>query len=143
MQTVSDIMTIYPITVSPDTPLAVVWLMMDGEGVRQLPVVDGDGLIGIITERDMRTILRTELFELGSAEMVMTENPITVSPITPAYRAAEMLHAYKFGALPVVDDGVLVGIVSVSDFLEQSAAEMPEATTGGVVSGVGVGFGEI
>lgn len=120
MQTVNDLMTLYPMTVAPDTPLEVVWMMMEGEDVRQLPVVEGETLVGIITERDVRTVLRSELFEIGSAEMVMTENPITVTPNLPLYRAAEMLRAYKFGALPVVDDGRLVGIISVSDFLEQA-----------------------
>ncbi len=119
MQTVNDLMTLYPMTVAPDTPLEVVWTMMEGEDVRQLPVVEGETLVGIITERDVRTVLRSELFDIGSAEMVMTEKPITVTPNLPLYRAAEMLRAYKFGALPVVDDGRLVGIISVSDFLDQ------------------------
>jgi acetoin utilization protein AcuB len=130
MQTVNDLMTIYPMTVAPDTPLEVVWTMMEGEGVRQLPVVEGNKLVGIITERDVRLVLRSELFDIGSAEMVMTENPITVTPTTPIYRAAEMLRAYKFGALPVVDEGNLVGIISVSDFLDRTIAEeVPEEET--------------
>ncbi len=120
MQTVIDLMTIYPMTVAPDTPLEVVWEMMEREDVRQLPVVERERLVGIITERDVRTVLRSDLFEIGSAEMVMTENPITVTPNLPLYRAAEMLRAYKFGALPVVDEGRLVGIISVSDFLEEA-----------------------
>ncbi len=121
MQTVNDLMTLYPMTVAPDTPLEVVWTMMEGEDVRQLPVVEDESrLVGIITERDVRTVLRSELFDIGSAEMVMTENPITVTPNLPLYRAAEMLRAYKFGALPVIDDGRLVGIITVSDFLEQA-----------------------
>ncbi len=120
MQTVNDLMTFYPMTVAPDTPLEIVWAMMEREDVRQLPVVEGEILVGIITERDVRTVLRSDLFEIGSAEMIMTENPITVTPNLPLYRAAEMLRAYKFGALPVVDEGRLVGIISVSDFLEQA-----------------------
>jgi acetoin utilization protein AcuB len=52
----------------------------------------------------------------------MTPNPITVSPETPAYRAAEMLSIYKFGALPVVDNEKLVGIITVTDFLDYFAS---------------------
>ena len=96
---------------------------MRGDGIRQLPVVEQEQLVGIITERDVRTLLRTDLFDIGSAEMVMTENPITVTPMTPIYRAAEMLHAYKFGALPVVDDARLVGIITTSDILDAFAAQ--------------------
>jgi CBS domain-containing protein len=58
----------------------------------------------------------------------MTANPITVEPSTPAYRAAEMLSAYKFGALPVVEQGMLVGIITVTDFLERFAAGQPLAS---------------
>jgi acetoin utilization protein AcuB len=123
MQTVNDLMTIYPMSVSPDTPLSVVWMMMDGEGIRQLPVVEGEKVVGIITERDIRMVLQSQLFDIGSAEMVMTENPITVTPNMPIYRAAEMLRAYKFGALPVEDEGRLVGIISVSDFLDHAIEE--------------------
>ncbi len=123
MQTVNDLMTYYPMTVAPDTPLEVVWTMIEGEDVRQLPVIDGQKLVGIITERDVRTVLRSEQFDIGSAEMVMTKNPITITPATPLYRAAEMLRAYKFGALPVVDDDKLVGIISISDFLDHAMEE--------------------
>ena len=49
----------------------------------------------------------------------MTSDPFTVAPDTLAYKAAEMLRIYKIGALPVVSDGVLVGIVTVSDFLDR------------------------
>jgi CBS domain-containing protein len=55
----------------------------------------------------------------------MTPDPVTVSPDTPAYRAAEMLSAYKFGALPVVSGGELVGIITVTDFLDRFAAQQP------------------
>ncbi|HRO23544.1 MAG TPA: CBS domain-containing protein, partial [Promineifilum sp.] len=45
---------------------------------------------------------------------------------TPAYQAANMLSIYKFGALPVVDNGVLVGIITVTDFLNYFADQHPE-----------------
>jgi CBS domain-containing protein len=56
----------------------------------------------------------------------MTANPMTVTPDTPAYRAAKMLSLYKFGALPVVDDDLLVGIITVTDFLEHFAVGQAE-----------------
>jgi acetoin utilization protein AcuB len=46
-------------------------------------------------------------------------DPVTVSPDTPAYRAAEILVQHKFGALPVVEGNRLVGIISVTDFLRR------------------------
>lgn len=135
MLTVSDLMTVNPNSVTPDTPLRLVVDMMKAEGCRQLPVTDGEGrLLGIITDRDVRLamnspiVLRSRwqdeaLLDTVTASSCMTPNPMKVSPDVPAYRAAEMLSAYKFGALPVVDSGILVGIITVTDFLNCFAAE--------------------
>jgi CBS domain-containing protein len=61
----------------------------------------------------------------------MTAGPITVTPNTPAWRAAQMLSIYKFGALPVVDGEMVVGIISVTDFLDCFAeAEAERALVG-------------
>ena len=135
MLTVSDLMTVNPNFVTPNTPLRLVVDMMKAEGCRQLPVTDGQGrLLGIVTDRDVRLAMNSpivlhdrwqdeELLEMATASSCMTPNPLKVAPDTPAYRAAEMLSAYKFGALPVVDSGKLVGIVTVTDFLNCFAAE--------------------
>jgi acetoin utilization protein AcuB len=56
----------------------------------------------------------------------MTPDPMTITPDMPAYQAANMLSIYKFGALPVVDHGVLVGIITVTDFLNYFAMQHPE-----------------
>jgi acetoin utilization protein AcuB len=107
-------------------------------GCRQLPVVDEQGqLIGIVTDRDVRLAMNSpmDLPERGQeADLVvsettascMTPDPITVSSDTPAYRAAEVLCTYKFGALPVVDDDELVGIITVTDFLDRFTMEQPQ-----------------
>lgn len=141
MLTVNDLMTVEPLTVMSHTTLRDVIQLMKLEGCRQLPVVDEDGrLIGLVTDRDVRLamnspfILRERwqdetLLDTATAESCMTSNPLTVTPETPAYRAAEMLSAYKFGALPVVENGLLVGIITVTDFLDHFAAEQPEVVT--------------
>jgi acetoin utilization protein AcuB len=107
------------------------------EGCRQLPVVDATGnLVGIITDRDVRLAMNSpivlhgrwqdeELLSKATASSCMTPGPVTVTSEAPAYRAAEMLSAYKFGALPVVDKGEVVGIITVTDFLDRFAAEQP------------------
>jgi acetoin utilization protein AcuB len=118
MLTINDMMTVAPKSVALDTPLTEVQRIMRDEGCRHLPVLDGDRLVGIITDRDLRAAFWTTALEHGSAEMIMTANPITVTPDTPAYRAAEMLNLYKFNSLPVVDHGQLVGIVTSTDFLD-------------------------
>lgn len=139
MLTVRDIMTQNPGTVKPDTPLQDVITRMKIAGCRQMPVLDDDGrLVGIVTDRDIRLAMNSpivlhgrwqdeELLSRVTADSCMTPNPICVGPDTPAYRAAEMLSAYKFGALPVVEAGQLVGIITVTDFLDRFAAEQPLA----------------
>jgi acetoin utilization protein AcuB len=135
MLTVNDLMTVIPLTVTPDTPLRNIIGIMKSEGCRQLPVLDKGKLVGIISDRDVRLVMNSpvvlhgrwqdeELLDKITAEGCMTPNPITVTPDTPAYKAAEMLQTYKFGALPVVEDDTLVGIISVTDFMGYLAREL-------------------
>lgn len=138
MLTVRDIMTTSPCTVKPDTLLQDVINLMKITGCRQMPVLVDEGrLVGIVTDRDVRLAMNSpivlhgrwqdeELLARVTAESCMTPNPISIEPEMPAYRAAEMLSAYKFGALPVVESGKLVGIITVTDFLDRFAAEQPQ-----------------
>jgi acetoin utilization protein AcuB len=138
MLRVDDLMTRDPDTVTPETPLRNVLNIMKMEGCRQLPVVDADKkLVGIITDRDIRLAMNSpivlharwqddRLLDSATADSCMTPNPITIKRDAPAYRAAEKLSAYKLGALPVVDKGELVGIITVTDFLDRFASEQPQ-----------------
>ena len=132
MLTVNDMMTVVPDTIGPETPLREIIGMMKTEGYRHLPIVDDGKLVGIITDRDIRLVMNSpmvlherrqdeNLIDTVTAEACMTPNPVTVTSDTPAYRAAEMLSIYKFDALPVVDDDKLVGIITVTDFLDYFA----------------------
>ena len=131
MHTVNDLMTVNPRFVTPEIALEDVVQLMRVEGCRQLPVVDAQGrLVGIITDRDLRLAANSPLFD-GATERnrmllstltvadCMTPSPLTVTPDTPAYRAAEMLLVFKVGALPVVEGDVLVGILTTSDVLDE------------------------
>ena len=136
---VADLMTLSPVTVPKHASLHRVVTYMEEEGIRQLPVVDSMGrLVGIITDRDVLLVtgsprtwreagLHDRLLDNLSAAGCMTPDPITVTPETPAYRAAEMLSCYKFGALPVMDNGELVGIIRITDILDEFAAQQREA----------------
>jgi acetoin utilization protein AcuB len=136
MLTVSDLMTPVPNAVTLRTTIRQVIELMKAQGCRQLPVLDDGRLVGIITDRDVRLVMNSplvlhgrwqdeEILEAVTTETCMTPNPMTVSPDTPAYQAATMLSIYKFGALPVVDNGALVGIITVTDFLNHFAAQQP------------------
>jgi acetoin utilization protein AcuB len=136
MLTVNDLMTAVPNSVTPDTSLRTLIGIMKSGNYRQLPVLQKGKLVGIVTDRDVRLVVSSpialhehkqeeELLSSVRVESVMTPNPVTVSPDTPAYEAAEMLSMYKFGALPVVDHGTLVGIVTVTDFLDFFTHHVP------------------
>jgi acetoin utilization protein AcuB len=137
MITVNDLMTVIPSSVSPDTSMRTVIGVMKTEGCRQLPVLDNGKLVGIITDRDVRLVMNSpvvlhgrwqdeELLDNVTAESCMTPNPISVTPNTPAYRAAEMLSIYKFGALPVLENDTVVGIITVTDYLDYAAKILTE-----------------
>ncbi|HID54690.1 MAG TPA: CBS domain-containing protein [Anaerolineae bacterium] len=137
MLTAYDLMTIDPITVKPETPLLEVVALMNKVGNRQLLVVSDDGeLVGIVTDRDVRLAVnsplvtdepldRIQVLEQHTAVECMTRDPKTIPSDTPIHKVAQLLSAYKYGALPVVDDGQLVGIVTVTDLLNQMAL-LPE-----------------
>lgn len=86
--------------------------------IRHLPVVDEHHrVVGIVSDRDL---LRSMAGPKGKQRIteVMTRDVLTVKPEMPAYRAAEIMLDKKIGSLPVVgDDGVMIGIVTETDFL--------------------------
>jgi len=129
MLSVKELMTPNPITVNPDTPLSQVMQLMQKDGFRQVPVVEDDKLVGIITDRDIRMAVNLSPDQQEHEEQkkklatlitrdFMTPGPVTIPSDLPAYRAAEMLRLYKFGALIVVENDEIVGIISVTDFLK-------------------------
>ena len=132
----NDLMTIDPEIVNLDAPLREVVAAMNRANIRQILVVDGKKLVGIVTDRDVRLAVnspltseepleRLELLNGYTAKDCMTANPRSVTPETPIHKVAELLSMYKFGALPVVKDDELVGIITVTDLLNQMAL-LPE-----------------
>jgi len=114
--TVGDRMTKNPVTVSPkDTLVAAQEKMRAGE-FRQIPVVDQGRLIGILTDRDVRKYGRHKI--VASGQSAMTEGAITAPPGTRLEQVAQTLLRHKIGAVPVVEQGELVGIISTTDILQ-------------------------
>ena len=113
--------------------------------IRHLPVVDGDGhLVGLVTHRMILGAWVShghpgserpgEVAAEVPVEMLMEREVSTLSPEMPAAAAAGILRMHKFGCLPVLEDGVLVGIVTEADFVkfaeayfENEAANEPDA----------------
>lgn len=125
---VRDLMTREPLSVAVDTPLADARRMMLEHRIRHLLVTDGPRLAGIVTDRDIRLNLPSPATSLSmweinyllarmTVESVMTRTVITVDPDRDAQDAARIMLDHKIGALPVVESGALVGIMTESDVL--------------------------
>jgi len=124
---ITEIMTKDPLTMTPSETVAQADELMIANNIRQLPIVEKNELVGIITDRDIRSFLGTSL--LDSAETrekalntqvkeIMTTEPITLSPDDDLEEAVELLIEEKMGGIPVVDEEEgLVGIVTYVDVL--------------------------
>ncbi len=126
---VRDWMTKQPLTAEPTTSIKAAWKKIQEQRIRHLPVVDGGKLVGIVTDRDLRRVLPSpatslEIHELNylldkiTVSEVMTKDVITTAPFTAIPEAARTLLRNRIGALPVVESGMLVGILSLTDVLE-------------------------
>ena len=125
---VVDVMTTDPLTVTPTETIGQADELMNTNRIRQLPVVEGKELVGIVTDRDIRSFLSGSLPEDPEAREkalntkiseIMTTEPITISPEDDLEEVVELLIEEKFGGIPVVDKSAgLVGIVTYMDVLQ-------------------------
>ena len=112
---VRDRMTGPAITAPPETDTSAALRTMYVHKIRRLPIVDERGaLVGIVTQRT--------LYERGKAATpvrdLMTPSPYTTAPEVPIVEAAGKMRTLGIGALPVVDHGQLVGIITESDIFD-------------------------
>jgi acetoin utilization protein AcuB len=124
---VADAMTPEPVTIGPEDSLTQAMELMRKRGIRRLPVVVADTLVGILAQGDLNraqpSILSesqeefVRVMEGTPVSRIMIQKPVTVTEETALSEAAQTLHAMKFGALPVTRDGRLVGILTDSDLL--------------------------
>lgn len=126
--TVADWMSTKLVTAAPDEPLIRALELMAERRIRHVLVVDSGGaLAGIVSNRDFvraafRQVAAPDLHRAPIAD-VMTRAPlITVGSTTPLRDAAERLRVNRISALPVLDDGRLVGILTTDDVLAAVAA---------------------
>lgn len=107
-----------PITIGRTALLQDASKLMKDHGIRHLPVVEDDNLVGFITESDLRQFSFPSMIEDIPVHQVMVLNPITINPHTSVESAARLIHDYKIGGLPVLDKKKLVGIITLQDLLE-------------------------
>jgi len=105
------------IVVSPKDTVESAIQIMQQYSIRHLPVVEDNRLVGLVTESSLRPYLSPEKLRLPLRE-VMIINPITIDPEASIDEAARLIYKYKIGGLPVVSQGKLVGIITITDILE-------------------------
>ena len=132
--TVRDWMTSPALTVSPSWSVRSAYDLMKELGIRHLPVVDKDKLVGILTLSDIREAQPSDattlsawelnyLWEKLTVERVMTSPVVTVRADERVVDAVQIMLNRKFSGLPVVDAGDhLVGFLSQIDIYRMVAA---------------------
>ena len=125
---VRDLMTISCVTAPPAMPVLEARQLMLEKRIRHLLVTDGPKLVGIITDRDIRLNLPSPATSLSVWEINyllarmtvaagMAKSVVTIESGRDATEAAQLMLDHKIGALPVVDHGLLVGIITETDLL--------------------------
>ncbi|MCK0123632.1 CBS domain-containing protein [Gelidibacter sp. F2691] len=126
---VSTIMSVKIITLKKDDDLEKAEHLFKKHKIRHIPVVDGNAIIGILSYTDLLRIsfadavdenedeIESLVYNMFTIEQVMAKNVVTVSSDTSIKEVAKILAKREFHALPIVDDGSLVGIVTTTDLI--------------------------
>lgn len=115
---IREIMSSPVITVSPRNSIQEALEIMRENDTRRLPVTDGGKLVGMLVQHDIEKALRSPgRIPHTPVEWVMTKRVHYVSPEDTVTEAARLMTHYKISALPVLDSGALVGIVTDTDLL--------------------------
>lgn len=107
------------VTINPHAKVLDALNLMHQNSIRHLPVVDSDAFVGFIAESDIRQVLLLPGGNDINIEEVMNKNPVTIGPEENMEEAAKLIYHYKTGGLPVIENGKLVGIITVGDILAE------------------------
>jgi CBS domain-containing protein len=127
---ISTIMTTDIIAVNKKDELEYAELLFKRHKIRHIPVVHGESIIGMLSYTDLLRIsfadavdeddeeVDTTVYNMFTIEQVMAKNVVSVSSKTTIKEVAEILAKKEFHALPVVDNGILVGMVTTTDLIK-------------------------
>ena len=127
---ISTIMTKKVITLNHNDDLETAELIFKKKNIRHIPVVNGNVIIGMLSYTDLLRIsfadavdeteesVDTIVYNMFTIEQVMAKKLVSISSSATIKEAAEVLSEKEFHALPVVDDGKLVGIVTTTDLIK-------------------------
>jgi len=132
---VRDVMTASPFCAAPDTPLSQVAGLMETEDVGAIPILDGDRLVGMITDRDIvvRAVAKEKDPRAMPSREISSGEVVTVGPDHELSDALHLMAQHQVRRLPVVDDEHrLVGVVSQADI----ALEAQDKSVGEMVADI-------
>jgi acetoin utilization protein AcuB len=120
---IEQIMRKRVVTVTPSTTIGDALLLLRGNRIRHLPVVEEGALVGIVSDRDLRDALPSSLITHDDDHQVlqkrvaeiMKREVITAHPLDFIEDAAKQIYDHKVGSLPIVEGEKLVGILTESD----------------------------
>ena len=115
-------------TLGPDDSMEAAVALERRRKIRHIPIVENGVLVGIVTDRDLKRAMPSLLTgtdqqtyervtQTTPVKQIMTRSPMTIAPDAPLREAVRILCDKKFGALPVVEGGALVGIITETDVL--------------------------
>jgi CBS domain-containing protein len=113
------------LTVTPDSSVAALVALLAERRIGAVPVIDGEGHVrGIVSERDVVRALAADPAVLERrVDSLMTREVKTCGLQDAVVELMEVMTQSRFRHLPVVEDGKLVGIISIGDVVKQRVAE--------------------
>lgn len=112
-------------SIAPDVDASVAWEQMQRSRIRHLVVVEGERIVGILSQRDLGGTHGPAVCQGKCVSELMNSNVLVASPETSLSRAAQMMRGEMIGCLPIVEGKELVGIVTTSDLLDIIAQRTP------------------
>jgi CBS domain-containing protein len=112
-------------TVGPDTMVVEALRLMAEQDLGALLVMEGDSLVGMMSERDYarKVFLRGKSSLNTPVQEIMTERVLTVPPERTVEECMALMTAHRVRHLPVLDEGRVVGVISIGDVVKASIEE--------------------
>jgi len=133
-----ELMTPNPVWISPETPVSTAARILAKYNIGMLPVCTPQGrLRGLLTDRDIvtRCLAADRDPSRARAETVMTRRIVAGSPAMDAAVAAHLMGREQVRRLPVLENGVLCGVVSLADLARREETEIDASDALGDISG--------
>jgi CBS domain-containing protein len=128
---VAEVMKKDVVTVEPNVTVDEASKIMRESGIRSLVVVDDGRVVGVVTDSDvvLRGLNRGDPTVIKVGE-IMTKDPIVISSSADILEVVSIMRAKRFRRLPVVDEGQLKGIVSITDLAPHMFLYFKKVTSG-------------